>query len=387
MLQSMTEQGLSQQDNRGAKQLVDYAARQAKVRELDGFDAVVLVPGANLGYFTGLTFGLSERPLLAFITSTGLALVLPELEVPQLSAHPELSPQLFPWSDEAGFEGAFRAALGELGLREQVLGIDALTMRAGEYLALLAEAPELQVRRAEKELTRLRAHKEPGELAAIRAATALSERALGRLLPELRAGQSEQEIAGRLTALLGEEGSEGHAFGPLIQSGPNSALPHGDPSSRTLQSGEPLLIDYGGRKDGYPADITRTLFLGEPNPELGRVFEVVSEANRAAIAAVGPGAAMQEVDRAARRVIEAAGYGEWFVHRTGHGLGLEVHESIPQLAEGVTETLEPGMVMTIEPGVYLPGVGGVRLEDVVVVTETGAEVLTKLPHKLVAGGS
>ena len=365
---------------------VDYAARQARVRELD-FDAVVLVPGANLRYFTGLTFGLSERPILAFVTATGLALVLPELEVSQLEAHPELSPQIFSWSDEAGFAGAFRAALDALGLREQVVGIDAMTMRAGEYLSLLAEAPELQVRRAEGALMGLRARKEPLELAAIRSAVALSERALGRLLAELKAGQSEQEIATRLSELLAEEGSEGHAFGPLVQSGPNSALPHGDPSSRPLVVGEPLLIDFGGRWHDYPADLTRTLFLGEPTAELARVFEVVSEANRAAVAAVKPGVPMQEIDRAARRVIKRAGYGERFVHRTGHGLGLEVHESVPQLAEGVTETLEPGMVMTIEPGVYLPGLGGVRLEDVVVVSETGADVLSKLPHKLPLGGS
>ena len=114
----------------------------------------------------------------------------------------------------------------------------------------------------------------------------------------------------------------------------------------------------GAVNRGYPADITRTLFLGEPSPELARVFEIVSEANRAAIAAVKPGVPMQEIDRTARRVIAAAGYGERFVHRTGHGLGLEVHESVPQLAEGVTEVLAPGMVMTIEPGIYLPGVGG-----------------------------
>ena len=363
----------------------DYAKRLARVRELVGLEAVVLVPGANLRYFTGLQFGLSERPILAFITPDGLALVLPELEVSQLSAYPHLSPRIFSWSDEAGYAGAFRAVLDELGLREQVLGIDALTMRAFEYLALLAEAPELQVRRAEGELTRIRACKEPGELAAIRAAVALSERALARLLPELEVGQSEQQIAARLTELLEDEGSEAHAFSPLVQSGPNSALPHGNPSARTLGAGEPLLIDYGGRKDGYPADITRTLFLGEPTSELAHIFEVVSEANRAAVLAVGPSVPVQEIDRAARRVIESAGYGENFVHRTGHGLGLEVHESIPQLAEGVQTPLEPGMVMTIEPGIYLPGVGGVRLEDVVVVTETGAEVLTKLPHKLSAG--
>ncbi len=365
--------------------MTDFAKRQAGVRERAGVDAVLLVPGANLRYFTGLEFGLSERPILAFLDAEGLALVLPELEVPQLEAHPEGSPRVFSWSDEAGYAGAFRAALTQLGLTDRTVGIDSMTMRAGEYLALLEAAPGLQVRRAEGDLMAIRARKEPGELDAIHEAVALSERALRRLLPELRAGQSEQEIAARLSDLLKAEGSEGDAFAPLVQSGPNSALPHGGPSARPLGAGEPLLIDFGGRKGGYPADITRTVFLGNPQSELARIFEVVSEANRAAVAAVGPGVAMQEIDRAARRVITAAGYGEAFIHRTGHGLGLEVHESVPQLAEGVTTPLEPGMVMTIEPGIYLPGVGGVRLEDDVVVSETGAEVLTRLPHRLPAG--
>lgn len=380
---------LSERDGAYAGRMADYAKRQARARALPGIDTVILVPGANLRYFTGLDWHLSERPVLALIGPHDLALVLPEFELSQLAAHPELSPRVFPWSDEAGYAGAFRAAVTDLGLREQVLGVDALTMRAGEYLSLLAEAPELQVRRAETGLTAVRAIKEPDELAAIREAVLLSERALARLLPEVRAGQSELEVASRLTDLLAAEGSDAHAFEPLVQSGPNSAVPHGGPSARTLQPGEPLLIDYGGRKRGYPADITRTMFCGDPSGdssgELRRVFEVVSAANRAAIAAVKPGAAMQEIDRAARRVITEAGYGERFIHRTGHGLGLEVHESLPQLAEGVETPLEPGMVMTIEPGVYLPGVGGVRLEDVVVVTERGGEVLTRLPHELQLG--
>lgn len=367
--------------------MTDYAARQARLEKIPDLDAVVLVPGANLHYFTGLTFHLSERPLLAFLSGGELALVIPELELSQLTRYPELSPRIFAWSDEEGYTGAFRAALQELELTEQVVGIDALTMRAGEYLALLAEAPELQVRRAERELMRLRALKEPAEIAALREAVALSERALAGLLPELEVGQSEREIAERLSELLRAQGSEGDAFPALVQSGPNSALPHGSPSARQLGEGEPLLLDYGGIKGGYPADITRTYALGVPQGELARIFEVVSAANRAAIAATRPGAEMQEVDRAARRVIEAAGYGKYFTHRTGHGLGLEVHESIPQLAEGVREVLEPGMIATIEPGVYIPGFGGVRLEDDVVVTETGCEVLTKLPHSLNPGGA
>lgn len=365
--------------------MTDYAARQARLRDLPNLDAVVLVPGANLRYFTGLEFHTSERPLLAIFSAGELALVIPELEVPQLGRYPHLSPQLFAWSDEEGYEGAFRAALEALELDEQVLGIDGLTMRAGEYLALLAEAPELQVRRAERELLRLRARKEPAEIAAIREAIALSERALLRLLPELSVGQSEREIADRLGQLLREEGSDEDAFPALVQSGPNSALPHGSPSARTLAEGEALLIDYGGRTGGYPADITRTYALGTPTDALVRIFEVVSAANRAAIAATKPGAEMQAVDRAARQVIEAAGYGKYFIHRTGHGLGLEVHEGIPQLAEGVKDTLEPGMIATLEPGIYLPGFGGVRLEDDVVVTETGCEVLTQLPHRLSVG--
>lgn len=363
----------------------NFAKRQARLRELAGVDAVVLVPGANLRYFTGLDFHLSERPILAFIGAEGLALVLPELETPQLSAHPDLSPRVFAWSDEAGYRGAFRAALADLGLADGVLGLDSMSMRAGEYLALLEVAPGLQVQRAEGALNAVRARKEADELAAIREAVALSERALLRLLPELEVGQREQEIAARLGDLLTEEGSDGEAFATLVQSGPNSALPHGAPSARPLGAGEPLLIDYGGRKRGYGADITRTVTLGEPQPEVARIFEVVSAANRAAVGAVAPGVAMQEVDRAARRVVEAAGYGAYFIHRTGHGLGLEVHESLPQLAEGITAPLEPGMVLTVEPGIYLPELGGVRLEDDVVVTETGAEVLTRLPHRLVSG--
>lgn len=362
--------------------MTDFAKRQAKLRELEGIDAVVLVPGANLRYFTGFDFHLSERPILAFFAADGLALVLPELELPQLTARPDLQARVFSWSDEAGYSGAFRAVLKELDLQEQVLGIDALTMRAGEYLALLAEAPELQVRRAEEGLMAIRARKEPEELGAMREAVALSERALTRLLSELELGLSEIAVATRLSALLEAEGSDGHAFKPLVQSGPNSALPHGSPTGRQLAAGEPLLIDFGGTKGGYLADITRTVFVGEPQPELARIFEVVSAANGAAVAAVKPGVAMQDIDRAARSVIERAGYGEYFIHRTGHGLGLEGHESIPQLAEGVTRPLEAGMVLTVEPGIYIPGLGGVRLEDDVLVTETGAEVLTRLPHNL-----
>lgn len=359
-----------------------YRARYAKVQAFSDVDATVLVPGANLRYFTGLAFHLSERPILAFISEGGLTFVIPELELPQLAARPELAAEVIVWRDEEGFEVAFRRALGALELRGKVLGVDAMTMRLGEYLALTRLEPNLEVRALERELLGVRARKDAAELSAMRRAAALSEAALGALLPQLELGLSERQIAAKLTGALDVAGSEGHAFAPLVQIGENSALPHGAPGGRTLGAGEPLLIDFGGTSGGYPADITRTFCVGEPRAELAHIFELVLEANRAATLAAAPGVPMQEIDRAARRVIADAGYGERFIHRTGHGLGLEVHEGIPQLAEGVADTLEPGMVMTIEPGIYLPGVGGVRLEDEVLVTETGAEVLTRFPHSL-----
>ncbi|ADI13816.1 M24 family metallopeptidase [Truepera radiovictrix] len=355
-----------------------FQARRAKLAALG---TVALVPGANLRYFTGLALHPSERPTVAFVRGAALLIVAPELERPQLEAHPDLGASVLTWRDDEGPEGAFRRALGELALAGE-LGVDASAMRVSELLLLQRLQPGLGVRDCTRDLLRLRARKDEAELLAMRRAAALSEAALEALLAQLEPGLSEREIAARLTNALSAALSEGHAFAPLVQTGPNSALPHGAVSDRRLRAGEPLLIDFGGTCGGYPADITRTFCLGEPPAALRRLYEVVSAANRAAVRAVGPGVPMQEVDRAARRVIAEAGFGERFIHRTGHGLGLEVHESIPQLAEGVLDPLEPGMVMTVEPGVYLPGFGGVRLEDEVLVTETGAELLTHSPHRL-----
>lgn len=356
-----------------------FRSRRAKLSSLG---PVALVPGANFRYFTGLTLHHSERPTMAFVREGELVLVVPELERPLLDARPELGATVFTWRDDEGPEAAFRGALDALALAGEGLGLDGMTMRVGELFLLQRLAPGQGVRERAHDLLRIRARKDEAELEAMRRAAGLSEAALEALLPRLAPGMSEREIAAELTGALSAAGSEGHAFAPLVQTGPNSALPHGAAGSRTLSVGEPLLIDFGGTYGGYPADITRTFCLGEPPEALARLYEVVSAANRAAVQAVGPGVPMQEVDRAARAVIEGAGYGERFIHRTGHGLGLEVHESIPQLAAGVADPLEPGMVMTIEPGIYLPGFGGVRLEDEVLVTETGAEVLTRTPHRL-----
>lgn len=362
---------------------IDYAARQAKVRAIPGVDAVAVVPGPNMVYFAGLDFHLSKRPTILIFTPDGrTSIIIPKLELPVVEPRTDLNLTFFSWSDTDGYTGAFQRAIDELGLRGKVLGVDGMTMRVTEWLAFQNIDPTLRVKAIEKEIVRIRAIKSPEEIAFMRQATAISEKALDNLLAWIEPGMSEVEIAERLLHELKSLGSTGLAFDPLVQTGPNSALPHGGLTSRALQEDDFLLIDYGGAINGYPADITRTFCLGTPSAEMQKIYDTVLAANQAAKAAAGPGVAMGTVDKAARDVITNAGYGDYFIHRTGHGLGLDTHEPVPQIAAGVEDLLEPGMVFTIEPGIYVPDLGGVRIEDNVVVTESGIDVLTSYPRKL-----
>ena len=363
---------------------IDYRARWARLRAIPGVDAIAIVPGANMVYFTGLHLHLSERPIIAFFTADeGLAFIIPELEVPQIHNRPDLADvRLFPWNDRDGFEGAFGEALRALGLVGGSLGIDGMTMRVSEWLALHRAAGSLTPQPVERALTAIRAIKTAPEVEAMRQAVRISEAALAATMGIVRPGMTERQIATLLNDEMSKGGAQGIAFSALVQTGPNSALPHGHVTDRALGADDFLLIDYGAMFDGYPADITRTFCLGTPSAEMIRIHEMVLRANEAARAAAGPGVAMGAVDAAAREVIAAAGYGDYFIHRTGHGLGLDTHEPIPQIAPGVADLLEVGMAFTIEPGIYIPGLGGVRIEDNVVVTETGVEVLTSYPRGL-----
>lgn len=365
---------------------VDYSARLAKLRAIAGLDALALVPGFNMVYFTGLEFHLSERPVIALLTADGeLSFIIPELEVPKLNQRPDLEARAFPWSDTHGYADAFQQAVKELGLDGKQLGVDGLTMRVTELLEFQKVSPSIKVSAVERQIIRIMAMKTPDEVEAMRKACQISEAALDKLLAWVQPGMTERAIATRLNEEMSALGSQGVAFEPLVQAGSNSALPHGMLTDRALGRDEFLLIDYGGRYDGYPADITRTFCLGTPTAEMQKIYDTVKAANEAAIKVSGPGVAMGTVDKAARDVINAAGYGAYFIHRTGHGLGLAGHEMIPQIAEGVTDLLEPGMAYTIEPGIYVPGLGGVRIEDNVVVTKSGVDVLTSYPKSLIRG--
>jgi Xaa-Pro dipeptidase len=352
----------------------------------NGIDCVALVPGANLQYLTGRAGHPSERPLVAFVPAEGPpAVLLPALEAPAAKAQLPADSRLFTYRDEDGHEPAFQQVAEDLELAGKVIGVEYLAMRVLEMRRIEQAAPGCQLLATEPWLPQLRMIKDETEIASLRRAIEIAERAMERLLNEgsLRVGRTELEIAADLQVALLREGGQGVAFAPIVVAGPdNSASPHAGPSDRPLAGGDLLTIDWGTSHQGYRSDITRTFVLGSPSPEIERIYETVLAANQAGRLASRPGISAQEVDRVTRRVIAQAGYGEFFIHRTGHGLGLETHEP-PYIVEGNLEILEPGMVFTVEPGIYVPGTGGVRIEDDVVVTETGAESLTTMDRKLV----
>ncbi len=366
-----------------------HKARLEALQHLEaanGVECVALLPGANLHYFTGLASHLSERPTVAFIPANGpLTVLLPVLEAPAAKGHLPPEAQLFTYRDEEGHEHVFHQVAEELGLDGKRIGVEYLSMRMLEMRRIEQSAPGCQLLATEPWLPQLRMRKDEIEVAHMRRAIEIAERAMQRLLDDgaIRPGRTELEVAADLQIAMLREGGQGEAFSPIVVGGPNSASPHASPSDRPLVEGDLVIIDWGTIYQGYRSDITRTFVLGTPTPEMERIHDAVLAANQAGRLAARAGTPAQEVDRIARRAITLAGYGEFFLHRTGHGLGLETHEP-PYLVEGNLDILEPGMTFTVEPGIYLPGVGGVRIEDDVMATEAGAHTLTSLPRELIS---
>ncbi len=351
------------------------------------FDAAVLNPGASFKYLTDLDFHLMERPTVLIITAAGkAALVLPKLEVSRAEAS-RLPIQYFPYGDNpADWQTQFDLAVKALALTTQTIALEPSRIRFLEMEFLTTAAPALKLVSGASVFETLRLQKDESEIKAMQTAATIAEQALRNTLPLFKPGMTEMELASELTVQLLRAGSQGELpFAPIVAAGPNSADPHATPSSREINAGDLLLIDYGASYQGYASDITRTFAVGDVQPSLTNFAEIVKQANLAGQAASKAGVPAGSVDSAARSVIDSAGYGAQFFHRTGHGLGLETHEGPYIFAENDL-ILQPGMVHTIEPGIYLAGKGGVRIEDDVVVGTHGSFSLTSLPRELLVIG-
>jgi Xaa-Pro aminopeptidase len=353
--------------------------REAQRRLRDrGDDALVLFPSNNLLYTSGFEEEPGERHLLLFVPAEGDPIFLvPELYGEQVERESWIT-DVRTWADDADPAAAVAEITAELTLDGGSILVDD-TMHARFTQDLRAALPEATFGLASEVLADLRVVKDDAEIDAMRRAGEVADAVIEDLreMDEEVVGMTETELAGEIADRLAAHGGTGVSFEVIAGSGPNGAMPHHTHGDREIQAGEPVVLDFGTRVDGYPSDQTRTLvFGGEPGERVREIHEIVREAQQAGVAAVEPGVTAAAVDAAAREVIENAGFGDEFVHRTGHGVGLDVHEE-PYIVAGNERKLEPGMVFSVEPGIYLPEEFGVRIEDLVVVTEDGCERLNE----------
>lgn len=337
-------------------------------------DALLVSAQANIRYLSGFT-GSSG---LLVLEAEHATLITDSRYVTQAEAE---SPGVVVDLVAGTYEGTLVAFLKSAGIRALLYEDEQLKVAQLRFLESALEGVGLHPSRGIIE--KLRATKTPDEVAILRTAASGLTSALASFRTHLRAGVSEQDVAAELDHALRRAGYEKPAFETIVASGARSALPHGRPTSKRLDGGDIVVLDFGGFRDGYASDVTRSFSLGSPDDQAMRVYGLVAAAQQRAIELVRPGRTAGEIDKAAREVIEDAGYSEYFGHGTGHGVGLEVHEG-PWIRPGADTVLEAGMVFTVEPGIYLPGRLGVRLEDDVLVTQTGFEILSREPG--LAGG-
>lgn len=354
-----------------------YAARLARAAEAAeeaGLAGLLVTPGPDLIYLADHAPPPLERlTLLVVAQRRDPVMLVPLLERPEALASPAADLlEIVGWADgedpyaiAAKLAGAGRFAIADQAWASHVLG-------------LREAASALELVPAGRALPPLRAVKDDAELAALSRVARAADAAFADILGVPFAGRRETDVAADLADALRRHGHQSVDF-TIVGSGPNAASPHHEAGERVIGPGDAVVLDFGGRLGGYCSDITRTVTVGEPAPGFTEVYDVVRRAQQAAFEAINPGVPAQEVDRAARAVIEDAGYGESFIHRTGHGIGLEVHEP-PYIVEGNAAGLEAGMTFSIEPGVYLPGRFGVRIEDIVAVTPDGAKRLNEAPR-------
>lgn len=353
----------------------DYERRtRACQRALSAGECLVLFPGPNCQYLTGFRDEPMERHLLLFVPREGEPVFLaPAIYDEQLAKTHVSDVRL--WDDGEDPSEGIELILSAID-PDRLLVDDRLWAR---FTQDLRAATDAAFGLASEVLGDLRIRKDGAEIDAIRRASRLADRVSEDVRAFDAVGTTEREFAREIDSKLADAGGEGPSFETIVAAGPNGARPHHRHGEREIEAGDPVVLDFGTRVDGYPSDQTRTVVFGEAPERFEAVHDAVHEAQRAAVGAVEPGVPAEAVDRAAREVIERAGYGEAFTHRTGHGVGIEVHEP-PYIVAGNTRELEEGMVFSVEPGIYLEGRFGVRIEDLVVVTAEGCERLNDSPR-------
>jgi Xaa-Pro aminopeptidase len=342
-------------------------------------DALLLTPGPDLRYIAGYDAHVLERLTCLAVPAHGDPfLAVPRLELPAAKASPAggLGIELLPWDETEDPYALVAKRLGQpavVGLSDRMWALMVLRFRSA--------LPDARQELASVALGPLRARKSPAEVAALREAGRAIDRVHAQVPGWLRAGRTEAQVAADIVEAIVAEGHSRADFA-IVASGPNAASPHHTASDRVLRAGDAVVVDIGGTMPtGYCSDCTRTYVIGEAPADFAAYYQVLKDAQDAACTAVRPGVSAESIDAAAREPIASAGYGEYFVHRTGHGIGLETHED-PYIVSGNTEELSPGHAFSIEPGIY-PGPHGARIEDIVVCTDTGVERLNLVTRDLI----
>ncbi|QCO54966.1 aminopeptidase P family protein [Pseudorhodobacter turbinis] len=355
-----------------------YAEHRAIARDL-GVDAIALVPGSNFERLYNASFGSHERPMVIIIPVIGAPVALvPNLELLSFEAL-GFEGAVFDWRDQTGYSDAFAAMAAHLPLTS--LAVEGQVMRVFVHHALATAYPGLRILDAEAQISGLRLRKTPDEISALTAAIRLSEAALAETIAEVKPGMTERQVESLLVAALFRNGADGLSFGPIVAAGGNAAMPHAHARDVAIAPGDALLIDFGGRKDGFTADITRTFFIGHADDRAHQVYDTVLRANMAGHAVTRAGVTAHLIDDAVTSVLEASAFADYIRTKTGHGLGRDVHEA-PYIMRGNHEVLAAGTVFTNEPGLYIPNEIGVRIEDDILVTDGGALSLTEFPKDL-----
>jgi Xaa-Pro aminopeptidase len=344
-------------------------------------DVLFLGPGPNMYYLSGFLEEPSER-LLALIVpqSSDPLFVVPELYEEQVRSFSWIE-NVSAWKDDQDPNAVLSATMRQVVMKRSRIAVDS-RMWSRFLLMLLTVMPDARYLDAASVMNLLRIRKTPDEIALMAKAAEIADTAFTETVKECKEGMTEHQVAAKIVNQMRRLGADSVGFEPITGSGPNAALPHYRSGDRKLKRGDLVVLDYGCLYHGYNSDITRTIAVGDCSDERRKVYSVVSSAQEKAYRAAVEGAEAQSVDKAARDVIEAAGYGQFFVHRTGHGIGLEIHEE-PYIVAGNSTRLEEGMTFSLEPGIYLPRKYGVRIEDIVVIQSEKAQRLNKCTRELV----